>query len=255
MDKGPLHPNLLFPATNTTRIILHARLPLPARARARTYTHTHTHTHTHTRTHAHAVGISARRRKDELERLNEQLRTINMQLRQQARVGMLYAPGLTYVPPPDNGAAAGGAAGSQARPASPSSASSSAVTVAAPPAAAAADAAAAAAAVAAASAAAAPPIGDAPSAEDENASPEARQCLSALREGKRLLKGGNGGGAMVRFEKALMLAKSIGDAVKERRAVRGMAACSRLTGQPKQVSVCARVRSCVHVQVGLECGA
>lgn len=42
--------------------------------------------------------MSARRRKQELERLNEQLRTINTQLRQQARAGTLYAPGLTYAP-------------------------------------------------------------------------------------------------------------------------------------------------------------
>lgn len=46
-----------------------------------------------------AIGLSARRRKEELERLNEQLRTINTQLRQQARAGTLYAPGLTYAPP------------------------------------------------------------------------------------------------------------------------------------------------------------
>lgn len=45
------------------------------------------------------AGLSARRRKEELERLNEQLRTINTQLRQQARAGTLYAPGLTYAPP------------------------------------------------------------------------------------------------------------------------------------------------------------
>jgi hypothetical protein len=45
------------------------------------------------------TGVTARQRKDELERLNEQLRKINMSLRQQARAGTLYAPGLTYVPP------------------------------------------------------------------------------------------------------------------------------------------------------------
>jgi hypothetical protein len=44
------------------------------------------------------AGISARQRKDELERLNEQLRKINMGLRQQARAGTIYAPGLTYLP-------------------------------------------------------------------------------------------------------------------------------------------------------------
>ena len=45
------------------------------------------------------AGVTARQRKDELERLNDQLRKINMSLRQQARAGTLYAPGLTYVPP------------------------------------------------------------------------------------------------------------------------------------------------------------
>lgn len=40
-----------------------------------------------------AGGISARQRKEELERLNEQLRKINLQLRQQARAGTIYAPG------------------------------------------------------------------------------------------------------------------------------------------------------------------
>ena len=34
-----------------------------------------------------------------MERLNEQLRKINFSLRQQARAGTIYAPGLTYVPP------------------------------------------------------------------------------------------------------------------------------------------------------------
>eukprot|EP00967_Tisochrysis_lutea_P123356 scaffold205149_cov15-Tisochrysis_lutea.AAC.1 len=38
-------------------------------------------------------GVAARQRKDELERLNEQLRKINLSLRQQARAGTLYAPG------------------------------------------------------------------------------------------------------------------------------------------------------------------
>ena len=38
-------------------------------------------------------GITARRRKKELERLNERLRKINMSLRQNARFGIVYAPG------------------------------------------------------------------------------------------------------------------------------------------------------------------
>ena len=38
-------------------------------------------------------GIVARQRKEEVEKLNEQLRKINLQLRQQARAGTIYAPG------------------------------------------------------------------------------------------------------------------------------------------------------------------
>ena len=49
---------------------------------------------------AGATGVAARQRKAELERLNEQLRKINMSLRQQARAGTVYAPGLNYAPIP-----------------------------------------------------------------------------------------------------------------------------------------------------------
>lgn len=44
-------------------------------------------------------GVSARQRKIEVEKLNESLRKINMSLRQQARAGIVYAPGLRYAPP------------------------------------------------------------------------------------------------------------------------------------------------------------
>lgn len=47
-----------------------------------------------------APGVAARQRKAELERLNDQLRKINMSLRQQARAGTVYAPGLNYAPIP-----------------------------------------------------------------------------------------------------------------------------------------------------------
>lgn len=83
-----------------------------------------------TKSHVHALlhagtyciccaGFSARQRKLELERLNEQLRKINMNLRQQARAGTVYAPGLMYAPTPmpnvsigseDDGGSQGGAA-------------------------------------------------------------------------------------------------------------------------------------------------
>ena len=50
--------------------------------------------------------MTSRQRKDEVERLNEQLRKINFSLRQQARAGTIYAPGLTYVPPTLSGSSA-----------------------------------------------------------------------------------------------------------------------------------------------------
>ena len=59
----------------------------------------HTTLHAVLSTHYNA-GFSARQRKQELERLNEQLRKINLNLRQQARAGTVYAPGLTYAPTP-----------------------------------------------------------------------------------------------------------------------------------------------------------
>lgn len=43
-------------------------------------------------------GLSARNRKAELEELNEKLRNVNKVLREQARSGITYAPGLTYAP-------------------------------------------------------------------------------------------------------------------------------------------------------------
>ena len=64
---------------------------------------------------------------------------------------------------------------------------------------------------------------------DEDDMPaDQQQCVMALREGKRLLKEQHGSSAMVRFEKALMLSKSLGEKIYERRANRGLAAASRL---------------------------
>jgi tetratricopeptide (TPR) repeat protein len=179
-------------------------------------------------------GISARRRKDEMERLNEQLRTINTQLRQQARAGTLFAPGLTYAPPST------GAAGTD----TDTSASSRSTKLSLPsgvkpmpmpqvtsiPKA-----------VMPAIEAAAAAVGNPEAAtvglvsiDEEDLRPEVKQCQAALKEGKKLLKDSMSGPAMVRFEKALMLAKSMGDKVRERRAVRGLAAASRLANQNRQ---------------------
>ncbi len=52
-------------------------------------------------------GITARRRKEEVERLNEQLRSINLSLRQQARAGTVYAPGESGEGPCHGGPRAG----------------------------------------------------------------------------------------------------------------------------------------------------
>lgn len=187
-------------------------------------------------------GLSARRRKQELERLNEQLRTINAQLRQQARAGTLFAPGLTYVPPSVQ--SNGNAAVSLNNLKLPSGAftetgtlTQSPVPIKLPP--------------------ATPPSTTqseteataqtetnqkegSPSSisltsiDEEDMRPEVKQCQSALKEGKKLLKDQKAGPAMVRFEKALMLSKSLGDKVRERRAVRGLAASSRMQGQFSQ---------------------
>ena len=179
-------------------------------------------------------GVSARSRKAEVERLNDQLRKINLSLRQQARAGTVYAPGLNYAPQPlspagrplgellresgergDGGggilAAAAAAVAAPPPPAEVRSSSSSSSSAASPP-------------------AEAPSPSVVVSLDDEEVSSELRACVSCLREGKRLLKERQGPAAMVRFEKALMLAEALGDKVHEKRAVRGLAAAARLNG-------------------------
>jgi tetratricopeptide (TPR) repeat protein len=180
-------------------------------------------------------GISARRRKDELEKLNEQLRTINTQLRQQARAGTIYAPGLTYIP---------------TNPAAPSKVNTPTATrVSLPTGAIAAPAAsnnkkpkstvvgevnAADDSIKTNGTSQTVPIPSLASIDEEDMRPEVKQCQAALKEGKRLLREQDAGPAMVHFEKALMLARSLGDKVRERRAVRGLAAANRLLGRFQQ---------------------
>jgi tetratricopeptide (TPR) repeat protein len=207
-------------------------------------------------------GVSARRRKDELEKLNEQLRTINSQLRQQARAGTLvsYAPGLTYVPPTPSAPSAPSAPSST--PSSSSSSAPSSVSSTAVPNATT---------TPSATGVSLPTgairsseavrnntpkavvVGNTPAEEkatngagqttplvslasidEEDMRPEVKQCQAALKEGKRLLREQEAGPAMVRFEKALMLARTLGDKVRERRAVRGLAAANRLLGRYEQ---------------------
>jgi tetratricopeptide (TPR) repeat protein len=201
-------------------------------------------------------GLSARRRKLELERLNEQLRTINMQLRQQARAGTLYAPGLTYAP--TGGVQQGASSSPMATLVKLPTGAGSEV----------------------------PPVGtmrresvvkpkensegnngaasadkdvtvrsnsngavdeknatiSLTSIDEEDMRPEVKQCQTALKEGKRFLKEKDAGPALVRFEKALMLARAMGDKVRERRAVRGLAAANRILGRyPQAIEYLQRV--------------
>jgi len=154
------------------------------------------------------AGIAARQRKAELETLNEQLRKINMSLRQNARSGIVYAPGLTYAPPVSGSGNPEGnsGAGPMGTEAETSGAPSSSVAVMAPP-------------------------SGMLSSMDEEQSEDQIRCSQALKEGKKRLKDGSGSAAMVRFEKALMLSKGMRDRIQERRAVRGLAAAARLQGQ------------------------
>ncbi|GLC48940.1 hypothetical protein PLESTB_000165300 [Pleodorina starrii] len=177
-------------------------------------------------------GITARRRKEEVERLNEQLRSINLNLRQQARAGTVYAPGLSYAPPATRGGLITIPTPPRDAPAAPAVKPAPVAVVVAPPPPAPTPAAAPAAAVDVSPAT--QPLNTLFSMEEEELSSDQIQCRDALRAGKRLLKEKNGAAAMVRFEKALMLSKALGDKVQERRAQRGLAASCRLTHQYRQ---------------------
>lgn len=167
-------------------------------------------------------GITARQRKAELERLNEQLRKINLSLRQQARAGTVYAPGLSYAPP--TGSSNGTQPISNGREAAePFSKAAVTATVTAPRPQS----------VVVSKPATAPVEKSLFSMDEEEMTSDQIQCRDALRAGKRLLKEGNGSAAMVRFEKALMLSKALRQKVQERRATRGLAAAARLQGQFK----------------------
>jgi hypothetical protein len=110
-------------------------------------------------------GLAARQRKLEAERLNEQLRKINMQLRQQARAGTIYAPGLTYAPVPTSNmnVAPMEAAG-------PAAFSAATATLTIPK----------------------PQQMTALSTIDEEMTPEQMSCRETMKEGKRLLRSGQG---------------------------------------------------------------
>lgn len=136
-------------------------------------------------------GVSARNRKNEVERLNEQLRRINNSLRQQARSGTVYAPGLTYAPV--TGAATPAAAAVNSTPMADAASSKRAAAPVAsiamlePPAS------------PSSNATAASPRSSATilSMDEDELSAEQLQCKEALRAGKRLLKEKSGAAAMV----------------------------------------------------------
>eukprot|EP00892_Ulva_mutabilis_P012268 jgi/Ulvmu1/9413/UM051_0041.1 len=152
-------------------------------------------------------GLVARQRKKEAERLNEQLRKINMQLRQQARAGTVYAPGLSYAP-----------VGRQ--PSITATTATIPLTVT--------D-------TQQATQATTPRV-QAFSSTDEELSPEQERCRQVMREGKRLLRSNQGAAALVRFEKALLMSQKLMDRILQRRALRGMAASSRMVGNnPKAI--------------------
>ena len=170
-------------------------------------------------------GVSARQRKDELEEVNDKLRQINLNLRQQARSGTVYAPGLNYAPPVELEQRAVRIQDDLA----PSESAESAPSAEAAPA-------------SAAAAAAGQPV---------DVETEIRQCL---REGRNKLKESSskaaretassaGGGttvasaanttAMVLFKKALLLSKQHKSPILERRARRGLAVARRQHGDRK----------------------
>lgn len=153
-------------------------------------------------------GLTARSRKLEAERLNEQLRKINMQLRQQARAGTIYAPGLSYAPttPAKMNVAVGTSTAERAAPASADTQTETIVTT--------------------------RPALNTLTSMDEPMSPEQEKCRETMREGKRLLRSDQGAAALVRFEKASLMSRKVGDLMLERRALRGMAASSRMVVRP-----------------------
>ena len=137
-------------------------------------------------------GLAARQRKREAERLNEQLRKINLQLRQQARAGTMYAPGLSYAPQvsslsvkpgsggngTDPGAAAGGGGHTDAAANGSAVATTGATaTLTKPP---------------ATEEAVSSAPAQALSTVDEEMTQEQQSCRETMREGKRLLRNGQG---------------------------------------------------------------
>jgi tetratricopeptide (TPR) repeat protein len=172
-------------------------------------------------------GVSARQRKDELEEVNGKLRQINLNLRQQARSGTVYAPGLNYAPPVE-------LEQRSVRIQDDLSLSESAVS-------APSDEAASAAAAAAAAAQAQPLdveteirqcLRDGRNKLKESSSKAAREAVSSAGGGGTVASAANNT-AMVLFKKALLLSKQHKNPILERRARRGLAVARRQHGDRK----------------------
>uniref|UniRef100_A0A7S3Z3S2 Uncharacterized protein n=1 Tax=Lotharella globosa TaxID=91324 RepID=A0A7S3Z3S2_9EUKA len=151
-------------------------------------------------------GVASRKRKEELVKVNDQLRKINFALRKQARIGgtrnpavssgMLFNPDLNYAQPSPPVTPR-----SEAQSAPADDAASPAPDDTRPP-----------------------PDGSAFELSRDLTEPQ-RQCVIAMKEGKQLLKRNQVRSASVRFKKALMIATQLGDTDMERKASRGIGAC------------------------------
>ncbi|GAB5365590.1 hypothetical protein AAMO2058_001071200 [Amorphochlora amoebiformis] len=134
-------------------------------------------------------GITSRRRKEELKKVNEQLRKINLALRKQARIGGSQNPsvssGILFNPDLN-----------YAYPTPPSGEQSDGTAR----------------------------VSERTRELKPELSESERQCIIALKEGKKLLKT-QVRSASVRFKKALMIAKKLRDTDLERKAARGLGAC------------------------------
>jgi tetratricopeptide (TPR) repeat protein len=184
-------------------------------------------------------GIAAKSRKDEVQNLNEQLRTINVSLRKQARSGIVYAPDMNYAPPSGLiteeaiGDTANGQSATQQKEedeglssledfesdfeTDSSSDSSAAVTE-----------------QQDTTATTSSSNTEEKKKKTPSQIPESPDTASALKKGRKLLESKKGAAALVHFEKARMLSRSDGNKVQERRAERGLAAASRMQNQFKK---------------------
>lgn len=141
-------------------------------------------------------GYVARARKAELEKINNQLRQINISLRRQARLES-YAPSLSYAPAPVTGKTAAAlvaspelaGVGSAVESTSDKEATATVTTEV---------------------------------ASAVESSPSRRSVLRRLREGKRFLREQQPALAFGEFQEALKLAREVGDAVEEKKAARGL---------------------------------